>query len=95
MGNVADRQQLSNHSDITVNLYGTKITVTVTASGSVIDEWINTTLSHGSQFLHRRQLVVSLSIDDRSSRRHVAVMHRLPVSHFPALSRRLHTAKPP
>jgi hypothetical protein len=60
---VSDRQSFTNHTKMTVNLYGTKITVTVTASASVVDEWIQTTLFLGTKFLRLRLLVVGLSID--------------------------------
>ncbi|MCI41248.1 hypothetical protein A2U01_0062481, partial [Trifolium medium] len=32
-------QRFSNKSNITVNFYGTMITVVVTASASVVDQW--------------------------------------------------------
>jgi hypothetical protein len=73
---VSDRQSFTNHTKMTVNLYGTKITVTVTASASVVDEWIQTTVFRGTKFLRLRLLVVGLSIDPNADTLQLCVGRR-------------------
>nr|AFK42195.1 unknown [Medicago truncatula] len=73
MATIADRQHFPNHSNFTVNINGTNITVTVTASASVVQEWINTTVSIGADLLRRYRLEVALSMDPAANTLHLCV----------------------
>jgi len=73
MATIADRQHFPNHSNFTVNINGTNITVTVTASASVADEWINTTVKDGALDLFHSRLEVGLSMDPDANTLHLCV----------------------
>ncbi|GAU14813.1 hypothetical protein TSUD_50250 [Trifolium subterraneum] len=64
------------HSNVTVNFNGRPITVTVTASGSVVDEWINTTISLGEMHLSRGCLLIGMSMDRGGNTLHLCVNSR-------------------
>ncbi|GAU19490.1 hypothetical protein TSUD_77340 [Trifolium subterraneum] len=73
---VVDRQSFVDYCNITVNLYGNKIWVIVTASASVVDEWIQATLIRGGAFHCLRKLVVALSVDPSAHTLQLCVGHR-------------------
>jgi len=67
MATVVHRQQFPNFSNVTVDLNGTKVNVIVTASGAMIDEWINITVYNGRKFHSMRRLVVGFSLDRQAN----------------------------
>lgn len=67
MATVVYRQQYPNFSNVTVDLNGTKVNVIVTASGAMIDEWINITVYNGIDFHRKRRLVVGFSMDRQAN----------------------------
>lgn len=73
MATIADRQHFPNYSNFTVTINGTNITVTVTASASVAEEWTNTTLSDGADHLSKFRLEVGLSMDPDAKTLHLCV----------------------
>ncbi|PNY11044.1 hypothetical protein L195_g007643 [Trifolium pratense] len=54
------QEDFSDHSNVSVNFYGSLITVTVTTVGSVVDEWIHITLSLGDKHLRKWSLLVGM-----------------------------------
>jgi hypothetical protein len=76
MATAVDCQRFFNCSIFTVNINGTKITVTVTASASVIDEWLNTTLIRGADDYRRHKLSFGLGMDRDVNTMHLCVGDR-------------------
>ncbi|RDX71586.1 putative 3'-5' exonuclease R431, partial [Mucuna pruriens] len=62
MASVIYREHRFNHVVYTVDLAGTYITVTVTASASVIKRWISSTLYFSRHFVYLQRLVVGLGV---------------------------------
>lgn len=55
----------------TVDLHGTKITVTVTAFPSVVKKWLSTTLLFRRHYVRKNQLVVGLGVQWLPRRRNI------------------------
>jgi hypothetical protein len=73
MATIVDRQQFLNFSNFIVDVNGTRVTVFVTASASVAEQWINNTVSQGADHLRRFRLEVGLSMDPGANMLHLCV----------------------
>ncbi|GAU19488.1 hypothetical protein TSUD_77320 [Trifolium subterraneum] len=73
---VVNCQNSPDKSNITVNFNGTMIKVVVTASASVVDEWIESTVLVSDEFHRRQKLVVALSVDPSANTLQLCVNRR-------------------
>lgn len=62
MASVIHHQERFNHDVYTVEIDGTDVTVTVTASAAVVRRWLNTTLYIHRPHVYRDRLVVGLGV---------------------------------
>ncbi|KAK7329585.1 hypothetical protein VNO77_23755 [Canavalia gladiata] len=62
MATIVDRERRFNHVIYTVRLDGTDISVTVTASASVVRRWLSSTLYFRRQYYYLNSLVVGLGV---------------------------------
>jgi hypothetical protein len=66
MATVNNHQHNSDHSTYTVNMHGSKITVTVTAFASVVENWIKTTFILEREDYEWRALLTGIAIDPKA-----------------------------